>query len=120
MIVRNKASLLVLAALLGVAAAQFSGCEKYILPELSISQDTLRFSASLDSAAIHVTTNVITTVDPPTEDFFWVSANPNWMEESCDVMVKVQENNGQERTSTIPFKSEIIQKNLVVIQAGKQ
>ena len=104
-------------ALLGIGAAQFAGCEKYILPEITLSQDTLRFQAALDSQVVHITTNVVTTAEPATSDQRWISTNPVWFDETSDVVVTVQENTtGAERTATIPIKSETILKNLVVIQ----
>ena len=114
---RKITSFAVAAALLGAAIAQFSGCEQYILPEIELSQDTLRFKAALDSQAVHITTNVVTTAEPETSDQLWVSTNPVWFDETSDVVVTVQENTtGAERTATIPIKSETILKNLVVIQ----
>ena len=115
---RKITSLAVAAVLFGVAAAQFSGCEKYVLPEVDLSQDTLWFSAAADSQAIHVTTNVVTTAQPASADQRWIATDPVWFDETCDVMVKVKENTGEARTATIPVKSETILKNLVVIQEG--
>jgi len=120
MTARKITSLAVAAALLGVAAAQFWGCEKYVLPELDLSQDTLRFKAAADSQMIHVTTNVVTTAQPPLADQRWVSTDPVWFDETSNVKVKVTENTGATRTTTIPVKSETILKNLIVIQEGKE
>ena len=114
---RKITSFAVAAALLGVALAQFYGCEKYVLPEITLSQDTLLFRAALDSQAVHITTNVVTTAEPATSDQRWISTNPVWFDETSDVVVTVQENTtGEQRTATIPVKSETILKNLVVIQ----
>ena len=117
---RKITSLLIAAALMGVAAAQFSGCEKYVLPEVDLSQDTLWFSAAADSQVLHVTTNVVTTAQPSASDQRWVTTNPVWFDETSDVVVTVKENTGEQRTSTIPVKSETILKNLVVIQEGRE
>lgn len=115
---RKITSLAVAAVLFGVAAAQFSGCEKYVLPEVDLSQDTLWFSAAADSQVVHVTTNVVTTAQPASADQRWVTADPVWFDETSDVKVTVKENTGESRTATIPVKSETILKNLVVIQEG--
>ena len=115
---RKITSLAVAAALLGLAAAQFSGCEKYVLPKIELSQDTLRFTAALDSQVVHITTNVVTTAQPALTDQRWVKTDPVWFDETSDVKVVVQENTGSSRTTTIPVKSESILKNLVVIQEG--
>ena len=53
-------------------ASQFLSCEKYVLPELSISPDTLWFSAAADSQVVLLVTNVITTAEP--ENAGWLYA----------------------------------------------
>ena len=114
---RKAATILLSVLLLAVLAAQFSACEKYVLPDLTISSDTLRFSAAADSQMLVVTTNVITTLYP--ENANWVSANPEWMDQSSMVFIRVWENPDPEpRTTTIPVKSEAILRSLVVIQEG--
>jgi len=115
---RKVSTLLVAAALLGVAAAQFAGCEKYVLPAITLSQDTLWFHAGGGSQVVHITTNVITTAEPATADQLWIVTDPLWFDETSDVKVTVDPNQGASRTATIPIKSEVIQKNLVVIQEG--
>ena len=118
--VRKVSTLVAALALLGLAATQFSGCEKYVLPEVTLSQDTLWFHAAAGTQSIHVTTNVVTTAEPETDDQFGLATDPVWFDESCNVTVTVLENTGDSRTATIPIKSEAILKNLVVIQEGIQ
>ena len=115
---RKAATIIIPAILLLVAAAQFSGCEKYVLPAISVTPDTLRFGAKADSADIYLTTNVIT--KPETDEGVnWISAWPEWFDESSTVTVYVKENtDSSERTGILYFKSEAIQKKVVVIQAG--
>ena len=104
--------------LLAVFAAQFSACEKYVLPSLEIAPDTLRFGATADSQAVVVTTNVITTLYPENDDY-WVHARPEWLEQNATVFIRVYDNPTTEsRTAVIPVKSEAILRNLVVIQEG--
>ena len=106
-------------ALLLAFAAQFTACEKYVLPEMSVSPDTLWFGAAPDSQRVFVTTNVITTIRPGL-DAEWITTNPDWFDGSCHVMIGVSENEGESaRTAVLPVHSEIIQRNLVVIQEGK-
>ena len=115
---RKAFAILLPVVLLALLAVQFSGCEKYVLPELTISADTLRFTAAADSQQIVVTTNVITTLYPESSDN-WVRANPEWLEASTTVFIRVSENpNAQTRRATIPVKSEAIKRELVVIQEG--
>ncbi len=118
MIVRKISSILVSVLLVLAAAAQFTGCEKYILPDLSIAPDTLRFNAMADSADIFLTTNVISKTEAE-QGSEWITSWPEWFEESATVTIYVRQNTGQaERTGILYFKSEAIEKKLVVIQAG--
>lgn len=115
---RKVTAILVSVLLLAVLAAQFTACEKYVLPDLTISADTLRFAAVADSQKLVVTTNVITTIYPESSDS-WVRANPEWFDESCTVFIRVWDNpDPKPRTATIPVKSEAIKRTLVVIQEG--
>lgn len=115
---RKAFAIIVPVLLLAVFAAQFTACEKYVLPEVTLSSDTLRFSAAADSQALHVTTNVITTIYPESGDR-WVYASPNWFEQSQTVFIHVYDNPSSEsRTAVVPVKSEAIQRNLVIIQEG--
>ncbi len=105
----------VLACLLGVL---MPSCEKYVLPDVQLSVDTLWFGAKADSLIIGVTTNVITTAKSENQGY-WLMADPDWFEESCDVIVYVGQNSTKStRTGTLDFKSEAIQRTLVVIQEG--
>ena len=120
MTVRKVFAILVSAALFGVAAVQFCGCEKFILPEITLQQDTLLFPASGGTQSMLITTNVITTAEPAFNDQSWLSADPVWFDETTTYQVTTTENTGEERSATIPIKSETIEKSLVVIQAGKE
>ncbi|MBR0223154.1 MAG: BACON domain-containing protein [Bacteroidales bacterium] len=115
---RKAFAIIIPAILLAFFAAQFTACEKYVLPDLTITPDTLWFSAAADSQAINVNTNVITTLYPENSDS-WVQARPEWLDRSRTVFIRVSENiSSESRTAVIPVKSEAIQRNLVVIQEG--
>ena len=118
MIARKIPFFLVSGLLVLVAAAQFTGCEKYVLPDLSITPDTLRFSAQADSADIYLSTNVITS-PVVEEDSKWLSAWPEWFDADSPVTIYVKNNtDSTARTGIINFKSEALEKKLVVIQAA--
>jgi len=119
MIARKIPFCLVTVLLVAVGVAQFTGCEKYVLPAISITPDTLRFSAKADSADIFLSTNVVT--GPEEEDgVTWISAWPEWFDADSPVTIFVKENtDSKERTGILYFKSEALQKKLVVIQAGQ-
>ena len=97
-------------------AAQFTSCEKYVLPDLSFTPDTLWFSAQADSQRVELTTNVITTAEPE-DNVYWLYADPQWTDESTTVFIHVQQNlTTRQRSAQIIFKSESLQHNLMVFQ----
>ena len=101
------------------AAAQFTACEKYVLPAVSITPDTLYFGAKADSAMIYLSTNVITA--PNNDEASWITTWPEWFDADSEVMIYVRENTGtSKRTGTLYFKSEAIQRKLTVIQEGAE
>jgi hypothetical protein len=118
--VRKAVTIIIPVLLALLAAAQFTACEKYVLPAISIDPDTLRFTAAADSAQIQLVTNVITS--PSTdENVTWISAWPNWFDADSPVTIYVEENASEkERSGIMYFKSEALQRKLVVIQEGKK
>ena len=112
---RNGTTWLLSALLTLAFAAQFTGCEKYVLPDMSISPDTLRVGPAADSLYVRLSTNVVTAVEHGS--LLWALAEPQWFDEDATVTIHVGENTGPvSRTGTITFKSEAIQKELVIIQ----
>ena len=115
---RKAATIIIPLALLALLASQFTACEKYVLPEVNVSADTLWFGAAADSQRLTVWTNVITTAEPDDADG-WIWAEPYWFESDCTLVVYVRENYDPEpRTGTLPIKSEAILRNVTVIQEG--
>ena len=112
---RKAAAIIIPTALVLVMAFQFTGCEKYVLPELSISTDTLHFGPDGQTLPLVVTTNVITTLYP--EGVIWVSADPEWLDETTTVSITVMQNlDTVARSTVLPVKSEAILRNLVIVQ----
>jgi hypothetical protein len=115
---RKAATIIIPAILLLTAVAQFTGCEKYVLPAISVEPDTLRFGAKADSADVYLTTNVITKPEAD-NNVNWITTWPEWFDESSPVTIYVKENTGSAaRTGILYFKSEALQKKLIVIQEG--
>lgn len=115
---RKAATFILSLSLLALFAAQFSSCEKYVLPELQVSRDTLNFGAAADSQKILVTTNVNTVLSMGSEDT-WVFADPDFIEETSEVTIYVLENEtGTTRTLTFPVKSESLERKIQIIQEG--
>ncbi len=101
------------------ALSHITSCEKYILPNLSLSKDTLSFSAIEDSVNISINSNVMWEFDETGVD--WIVVTPNSGDEADTVKVKVFANSeAAERTHTLTITSETISRNLVIIQAAAE
>lgn len=99
-----------------LTAGQMVSCEKYVLPELTVSPDTLIFSAAADSALVKVHSNVIwSNRDNPD----WIRVSVDWGDTDAETFVAVTENTSSEaRQAKVSIKSETIQRYIVVEQAG--
>lgn len=97
-------------------ASQMISCEKYVLPELTVSPDTLRFSAAADSSIVKIHSNVIwSNKDNPD----WIGVSVDWGDADAETFVSVTENTStQVRQAQVSIKSETIQRYIVVEQAG--
>ncbi len=97
-------------------AGQMVSCEKYVLPELTVTPDTLRFGAGADSALVKVHSNVIwSNKDNPD----WISVSIDWGDTDTETFVSVTENTStQARQAQVSIKSETIQRYVVVEQEG--
>lgn len=99
-----------------LTAGQMVSCEKYVLPELTVSPDTLRFGAAADSALVKVHSNVIwSNKDNPD----WIKVSVDWGDTDAETFVSVAENTSSEaRQAKVSIKSETIQRYIVVEQTG--
>lgn len=97
-------------------ASQMISCEKFILPELTVSPDTLRFSAAADSSIVKIHSNVIwSSKDNPD----WIRVSVDWGDADAETFVSVTENTStQARQAQVSIKSETIQRYIFVEQAG--
>lgn len=116
---RKILSFTIFFALAAVLALQFASCEKYVLPELSLTPDTLKFSAAADSLPVQVKSNVIWNSSAANQ-VDWLKWNRDGMEGDQEMWFYATENtNALSRRETITFKSESLKRSLVVIQEGK-
>ena len=97
-------------------ASQMISCEKFILPELTVTPDTLIFGAAADSSLVKVHSNVVwSNKDNPD----WISVSVDWGDTDAETFVSVAENTStQARQAQVSIKSETIQRYIVVEQAG--
>lgn len=103
-----------LAALL-VFAAQFSSCEKYVLPEMTLSEDSVYFYSRTDTVSIMVYSNVVWSFT--NEDNNWYKGYPNWGDADSLVMFIVEENiDDRPREAELIIKTETISRTLHIFQ----
>ena len=115
---RKAATIIIPALLLCLLAAQFSACERYVLPSLEVSADTLWFPAVGPAQTLLVKTNVVT-VAKREDDDHWYDTDPAWFDADCEVKVYVLDNTDTSpREAILPVKSEALQRNVVIIQEG--
>ncbi|MBP9992035.1 MAG: BACON domain-containing protein [Bacteroidales bacterium] len=97
-------------------ASQMISCEKFILPELTVTPDTLRFGAAADSSLVKIHSNVIWSNNDNPD---WISVSVDWGDTDAETFVSVAENTStQARQAQVSIKSETIQRYIVVEQAG--
>lgn len=92
-------------------------CEKYVLPEMSFTPDTLFVNNEGGTFPVRIEINV--KWKAITSDPIRVTVNPGSGEGSADLQVEVAANRSPEPFSTgITFESETLRKELVIIQDG--
>jgi len=97
-----------------IIIAQFSSCEKYVLPSLSLSQDTLTFSPEAQDCELIIETNVIWSADNTSN---WIILDPGEGALSDTITMSVTKNDtGEKRSYKISFNTETLKKSVVVIQ----
>ena len=97
-------------------AGQMVSCEKYILPELTVTPDTLIFGAAADSTLVKIHSNVIWSNKNNPD---WIRVSIDWGDTDAETFVAVTENTStQARQAQVSIKSETIQRYIVVEQAG--
>lgn len=114
------ASILAGALILG---AHLTSCEHYVLPDMTVTPDTLIFNAAGGVQTVTVKSNVIWNFDVNQNDdnyVEWITCDPDWGPEGCESVITVTENTGRLRQLTIPVKTETIRRNLVIIQEGTE
>ncbi|MDD3201252.1 MAG: BACON domain-containing protein [Bacteroidales bacterium] len=94
---------------------QFHSCEKYVLPELSFTPDTLYFTSTAQTKAVTLTTNVVWETEISVD---WIKSEPDFGEGDTLISFTVEENNGDARNTSVNIKTETIQKALIVIQSA--
>lgn len=108
-------------AVIIAAAAGAASCEKYVLPELSLSQDTLLVNKSAQQLSLTVNSNVQWAFDVDGDKVEWVSFDPEWAEVGRKVTISIEENaTGKMRSATVPVSSQTISKKLLIVQSADE
>lgn len=108
---------------LAAAIAVFSfapSCEKYILPKIELSADSLFFHSGADSAKVFITANVDWEVSFQSGDHSFCTVSPTSGSENGAITVTVGNAEKEFAECTVGIRSEIIRKNLYICQRGQQ
>ena len=110
---------LIAAAVIIAAAAGASSCEKYVLPELSLSKDTLAVNKAAQELTFVVNANVPWEFDLSEVKAEWLVFSPEWGDLGMPVTISIEENTtGARRSVTVPVSSQTITKNLLIVQSA--
>ena len=102
----------------GLLLTQFWGCEQYVLPEITLTPDTLRFTAAGGVLPVEVEANVKWKLTIGSEGSGWLTAGATAGNGNLTVGIEATANADDERKCTVTVASETIRKRLVVIQAS--
>ena len=115
-----------LMAVVAVATAmvwQFASCEKYILPEIKVTPDTLRFASAAGSQTSFVTSNVKCSVSisktEEGEEITWLTCDKmdyKGKGEELFTLTVIDNVTGRRRIGNVLISSEAFEKKIVVIQ----
>lgn len=102
----------------GLLLTQFWGCEQYVLPEINLTPDTLRFTAEGGVLPVGIEANVKWKLTVGSEGSGWVTAGAASGNGDLTVGIETTANSDDERKCTVTVTSETIRKRLTVIQAS--
>lgn len=107
------------AAVVIAAAAGAASCEKYILPELSVSPDTLAVNKAAQELSVVINANVPWDFILEDLDAKWLAFTPDGGDLGLTVTISFKENtSGASRSVTVPVQSQTIKKKLFIIQSA--
>lgn len=102
----------------GLLLTQFCGCEQYVLPEITLDPDTLRFTAAGGVLPVEVQANVKWKLTVGGDASGWLTAGVSEGSGNLTVGFEAAANADDERKCTVTVASETIRKRLTVIQAA--
>ena len=116
----RKVLMAVLAAAAVIAAsAGLSSCEKYILPTLTLSQDTLLVNKNAQELSLVVNTEVNWSFDLSSAGASWLTVTPDIGLGAATVKIQIEENGGTNvRSATVPVKTATLERKLYIVQSA--
>ena len=116
----RKVLMAVLAAAAVISAsAGLSSCEKYILPTLTLSQDTLLVNKNAQELSLVVNTEVNWSFDLSGASAPWLTVTPATGRGTYTVKIQIEENGaGYDRSATIPVKTSTLERKLHIVQSA--
>lgn len=107
------------AAAVIAASAGLSSCEKYILPTLTLSQDTLLVNKNAQELSLVVNTGVYWSFDLNSANADWLTVTPDVGLGTATVKIQIEENSGaNDRSATVPVKTATLERNLYIVQSA--
>ena len=107
------------AAAVIAASAGLSSCEKYILPTLTLSQDTLLVNKNAQELSLVVNTEVNWSFDLSSAGASWLTVTPDIGLGVATVKIQIEENGGANvRSATVPVKTATLERKLYIVQSA--
>jgi hypothetical protein len=117
----TKKSLMAIFAAAAVLAAvsTVSSCEKYVLPSLSLSQDTVLVNKAAQELELVVNTNVDWHINMDDVDAEWIHFSIYAGYGTATVQLTIDENDsGAKRRVTIPVETGTLRRKLMITQSA--
>ena len=107
-----------LAAVAVIAAASgVTSCEKYFLPSLELSQETILVNKASQELSLVVNSNAAWSVKSYDAD--WLDLSPGRSESTATLRISISANeSGETRSVTVSIETETLSRKLVVSQSA--
>lgn len=103
------------------AVAGVTSCEKYVLPDFSLGQDTLAVNCKAQELKLVINSNVQWDFKVNEINADWLSFDPEWAELGLTATIHVEENTtGAVRSVTVPVESQTISRKLFIVQSADE
>ncbi|MBR5735925.1 MAG: BACON domain-containing protein [Bacteroidales bacterium] len=101
-----------------VAASGVTSCEKYFLPSLVLSQDTILVNKAPQELSLVINSNVEWSVELGEVNAKWLDVTPDYGEATATVKITISGNDsGEKRSVNVPIRSETLERDLLIVQS---